>query len=262
MEWWGFSKKERGAIILILFIVTVSLALKYSGILSVGIEALDDDKIARAVKRLQIMDSLDSTNKVLTQPSKPAGPGTFASKSHKTQRKDYFKVNKPDSFTYSRSKWQDQTNNRGAYKTNKVTYKHYSRQAQEPIDVNTADTTQLKTIRGIGSYFSAKIVSHRMSLGGYHNLSQLMEIYKMDSSKLSEISKFLIVADNVPLKTLSINESNVEQLGHHPYISLRQAKKIIKFKEQHGDFETKKDLLNIVTLDSVWLNRVEMYLTL
>ena len=46
----------------------------------------------------------------------------------------------------------------------------------EHIVLNTADTTALKTIPGIGSYFARKIVEYGERLGGYVSVDQLDEI--------------------------------------------------------------------------------------
>ena len=46
----------------------------------------------------------------------------------------------------------------------------------EHVVLNTADTTALKTIPGIGPYFARKIVQYGERLGGYVNIDQLDEI--------------------------------------------------------------------------------------
>ena len=46
----------------------------------------------------------------------------------------------------------------------------------EHININTADTAQLMTVPGIGSYYARQIVRKRARLGGFASLKQLLEI--------------------------------------------------------------------------------------
>ncbi len=53
------------------------------------------------------------------------------------------------------------------------------------FDINTADTTQLAELRGIGSKLSARIVKYRDALGGFHSTEQYVEVYGLDSILLA-----------------------------------------------------------------------------
>ncbi len=55
------------------------------------------------------------------------------------------------------------------------------------LDLNTADTVSFKKLKGIGSYFSKKIVEYRDELGGFHSKEQLLEIWNFDEEKLEGI---------------------------------------------------------------------------
>lgn len=46
----------------------------------------------------------------------------------------------------------------------------------EHIALNTADTTMLRKVPGIGSYYAHRIVSYRERLGGFVDVEQLREI--------------------------------------------------------------------------------------
>lgn len=264
MEWWGFSKKERGAIILILFIIVTSLSLKYSGILSAGRTTLDDRKIVEAIAHLRSLDSLDSLGEKESVPNKLDSRRSNTYETQEKRSNQYFEKARTDSSTrLTTSKRKNTSFQYKSWRKDKENLiPKYSEGANEKVNVNTADTTLLKTIRGIGSYFSKKIVSYRTSLGGYHHLDQLLEIYKMDSSRLAKVSPFLFVDTSMTLKTISINTANIEELGYHPYITFKQAKAIVKYRKQHGDFLSIQDLLNIVTLDQSWLSNVQMYISL
>ena len=49
-------------------------------------------------------------------------------------------------------------------------------QENEHVVLNTADTTQLKKVPGIGSYYASEIIRHGQRLGGFVSVDQLDEI--------------------------------------------------------------------------------------
>lgn len=51
------------------------------------------------------------------------------------------------------------------------------------VDLNRADTTELKKIPGIGSGIARLIIGYRQRLGGFYNITQLQEIH-LDTTQL------------------------------------------------------------------------------
>ena len=90
----------------------------------------------------------------------------------------------------------------------------------ERIDINLADTNELKRIPGIGSYYAKRIVSFRQRLGGIANVHQLLEIQGFPESSL----KYMSVGEstnthNIPSITkIRINHLDLNALSRHPYI--------------------------------------------
>ena len=95
--------------------------------------------------------------------------------------------------------------------------------------LNTADTTALKTIPGIGPYFARKIVQYGERLGGYVSIDQLDEIddFPLDSKK------YLVIQDAQPRK-LNINQLSLNELKRHPYVNYYQARAIEDYRRLHG----------------------------
>lgn len=62
---------------------------------------------------------------------------------------------------------------------------HYGENASEQvlIELNTADTTSLKTVRGIGSVFANRIVKYRKLIGGFHSKEELLKVYGIDEER-------------------------------------------------------------------------------
>jgi len=107
----------------------------------------------------------------------------------------------------------------------------------EHVVLNTADTTALKTIPGIGPYFARKIVQYGVRLGGYVNIDQLDEI---DDFPL-ESKQYLVIQDAQPRK-LNINQLSLNELKRHPYINYYQARAIEDYRRLHGPIKSINDL--------------------
>ncbi len=101
------------------------------------------------------------------------------------------------------------------------------------VELNSADTTILKKVPGIGSTFARRIVSYRELLGGYYSVSQLMEVYGMDEERYESL-KGWFMADTIHIQKLSVNQATFRELLRHPYIEMEQTKVIEQLRRQKG----------------------------
>lgn len=111
----------------------------------------------------------------------------------------------------------------------------------EHVGLNTADTTLLKKVPGIGSGYARAIVSYRTRLGGFFSVDQLLEIDGFPKSSLA-----YFVVGNEALSKINVNKTTLNQLRRHPYINYFQAKAIVDYRRLHG---------NLKSLDDLCLNR-------
>lgn len=107
----------------------------------------------------------------------------------------------------------------------------------EHVVLNTADTTALKTVPGIGSYFARRIVQYGQRLGGYVNIDQLDEIENFPQ----ESKHYFVVEGSHPHK-LNVNQLSLDELKRHPYINFFQAKAITDYRRLHGPLKSLQDL--------------------
>ncbi len=94
------------------------------------------------------------------------------------------------------------------------------------IDLNTADTTLLKRVPGIGSSFARRIVKYRELLGGYYVVEQLQEVYGMDRERYNAIYPYFTVGTAVRPLTLTI-----DSISYHPYLSWRHKRTLRRLLE-------------------------------
>ena len=128
------------------------------------------------------------------------------------------------------------------------------------INLNTADTTELKQLRGIGSGYSRRIVKYRQLLGGFTNKQQLNEVYGISDSLYMSLETQIYVESPSPQK-LNVNIANFKALNKHPYISYKQAGSILNTRSKKGKFRSPSDLLVVEGLDSALIQRLTPYIT-
>ena len=105
-----------------------------------------------------------------------------------------------------------------------------SAKTDEMVELNSADTTRLKQLRGIGSGYAKMIVSYREKLGGFYTSAQLLEVYKFSDETYKKI-KHQLQIDTTLIRKININTATVKELKSHPYISYYQALSIVENRE-------------------------------
>jgi len=144
----------------------------------------------------------------------------------------------PDSLSFSKKTEKKWGSKKMAW-SDTSTYIPFKRDSL--IELNTADTNALKSLKGIGSFYANEIVKYRTELGGYHNIGQLLELWKMDPGKIDVFADRVYI-DMEFLETIKINQLTSQELSKHPYISLHLASKLIYSRESEGKFKGLKDL--------------------
>lgn len=124
----------------------------------------------------------------------------------------------------------------------------------EHIVLNTADTTSLITIPGIGPYYARKIIQYGNRLGGYVSVNQLDEIDDFPS----EAKKYLVINNPTP-KKLNLNKLSLNELKRHPYINFYMAKDITDYRRLHGALKSLNDLRLSKDFPSDVIKRLEPY---
>lgn len=128
------------------------------------------------------------------------------------------------------------------------------------ININTTDTTELKTLYGIGSFRAKRIINFRNALGGFHDINQLYDTrYVPDSIITKHIDKFEI--DSSSIHKIKINEAGQKDLAQHPFISWQAARIIYNYRKEHGYFNVKSELFDLHGLDSVSVFRILPYIS-
>lgn len=123
------------------------------------------------------------------------------------------------------------------------------------VDMNSADTTELKKIPGVGSAIAGMIVEYRKKLGGFYDLSQLSEIKYVTP----DILKWCKV-ENASIHRINANKVGLDKLRSHPYINFYQAKVIVEYRRKRGKLKSLSQLALYEEFTEKDLERLSHYL--
>ncbi len=144
-------------------------------------------------------------------------------------------------------------------KSNRINPQKTARK-QLTVALNSADSTQLTQLKGIGKFRASQIVKRRNQLGGFWSTKQLLEIKNFPDSIYQEIQPYLTL-DTSNIKKFSVNQVKFEELQKHPYFWYGVAKSIVNYRIKHGPFRKPSDLQAIYAIKPEQLERVVHYLT-
>lgn len=131
-----------------------------------------------------------------------------------------------------------------------------------PLEINTADSTALVAIHGIGPAFARGIIRYRERLGGFASLDQLAEVPLLrDKPDAVERLRTKLAVDPAAIAPIHLNTCKAEDLGRHPYMGWKVAKALVAYRDQHGPFKRVDDITRCALVsDSIRL-RMAPYLT-
>lgn len=98
------------------------------------------------------------------------------------------------------------------------------------LDLNTADTTLLKRIPGIGSYYAGKICRYRERLGGFVRVEQIKEVEGLPEG----IEAWFEVPAGAQPRQIDVNAADFRTLVRHPYLSYEQVKVLTAHRQKYG----------------------------
>lgn len=125
------------------------------------------------------------------------------------------------------------------------------------LDINSASEAEFEYLYGIGPGYARRIVEFRDDLGGFHTVDQVAETWGFPDSTFQKIKPNLVI--ETPPGKIKLNHADIETLGKHPYIDWKKAKLLVRYREQHGDYHSREDVLKIKVLTPEWVDQVGVY---
>jgi len=131
----------------------------------------------------------------------------------------------------------------------------------QKLNINTADTTQLKSIYGVGSVLANRMVKFRDKLGGFYSLTQLEEVYGLKPETIEKILEKVEQPNQTDIQKIKVNHLDEKELQKHPYISWKEAKFIVKYRNQHGPYKSIEGLADIKVFDDAFIKKIAPYIS-
>lgn len=135
-----------------------------------------------------------------------------------------------------------------------------SDETESLIELNSADSIQLVSLRGIGPVFAARIIKYRNLLGGFYSKRQLLEVYNFSEETFNEIKRY-IITDSTAVKKIRINYAGYSELIRHPYLDKSDVDKIMEFRERYGQFISIDQIRSLIPADSLKTEKIRRYFT-
>jgi len=126
------------------------------------------------------------------------------------------------------------------------------------VELNTADTTELMQIRGVGRFFAREIVRYRQELGGFVSVEQLRNIRNMREESYERIAPFFTV-DTTKINKIRVNTASVEFMRRHPYVNFQQARAVFELRRAVGKLNSINDLARLSEFSDEDRRRLEPY---
>ena len=112
------------------------------------------------------------------------------------------------------------------------------------LELNSADSTELVALDGIGIVYARRILKYRTILGGFTNVEQLKEVYGFSEALFENVKNNFIV-DARTLKKINLNKDDFKRLNKHPYLSYELTKSIFDWRRKTTITEDNlKDILD------------------
>ena len=144
--------------------------------------------------------------------------------------------------------------------------KNYENKAYEKVkytpsvvEINSADTSSLIALPGIGSKLSQRILNYRDKLGGFYKVEQISEIYGLPDSTFQKIKPRFSIHNN-SVHQININKATVDEMKAHPYLRYALANAIVQYRVQHGMYILVDDIKKIMLVTEDVFNKIGPYL--
>lgn len=235
-DWFTFSRQDRRAILLLAILIIIALAILYTK------PMWHYEKPYEAYSPDSLLQSLD---KKPQEKSKREFSQTTLHIPTPTTKRPTTDIHEPETLTDTIR--------------HKHPYADYMKAKYKPgtfVDLNTADTTELMRIPGIGPVRAQRIVAYRRALGGYHSIAQVHEAYDLPE----HLGDWVHISAPTVQK-LHINKAPLSQLRAHPYLTFYQARAITNLRKREGHIRSVRQLLFLDEFTESDITRLEPYLS-
>ncbi len=127
------------------------------------------------------------------------------------------------------------------------------------VDLNKADSAELRGVYGIGEKSVEAILNFRCALGGFYSVEQLSELKVVTESNFEKIIQ-QILCDSCDISKIDVNFASAKTIKGHPYITDKALRRLLKIRELKGGWSTIKEMTDDKIFSNEEATRVRPYL--
>lgn len=125
--------------------------------------------------------------------------------------------------------------------------------ADPKVDINKADTSLLKRIPGIGTYYANKIVELRRQRKGFATVGDLLAIRNFPESALAYMKVSRVFS------SLRVNTMTLAELQSHPLLTRTQANDVVALRRSSGRIKSVEELRMLNSFHKGEIERIAPY---
>lgn len=110
---------------------------------------------------------------------------------------------------------------------------HLYQESFKPIELNTADSSTLVRINGIGPYYASKILKYRSRLGGFYSPDQLKDI-RFQYLNIDTLLHFFHASSRY-IQKKNMDTMSFKAILKHPYLEYEDVQLIFNAKRKWGN---------------------------
>lgn len=111
------------------------------------------------------------------------------------------------------------------------------------VEINSADSALLRSVRGIGQKSVVAIMQYRKLLGGFHSIEQIAELKCVTPENFAIISK-QICCDSCFISKIDINFATALELEYHPYMTRKAINRIEELRKSKGGWKSIEEMMS------------------
>jgi DNA uptake protein ComE-like DNA-binding protein len=131
---------------------------------------------------------------------------------------------------------------------------------KKPINLNTVDSLELISFKGIGPVTASRILNYRKKLGGYIANSQLKEVYGVNEDWYIKF-KDEFFCNTGDIVRININKASIDELKNHPYIDHKVANSIFWMRQNHGLYKNIEDIMKSDLINEELFSKIAPYIS-
>lgn len=155
----------------------------------------------------------------------------------------------------NQNNWEKKPNE-WSYKDNE---KYVSVKKDNSVELNSADSSGLCALPGIGPGFSKRILKYRNSLGGFISKEQLLEVYGFTPEMYAKIEA-LVYVESMNINKININKAEFKQFIRHPYFTKEMINKILEYKRIQTKISNIQDLVKEKMMTKEQVDKIAPYI--